>query len=96
MPIAWPGGTSSWKSPIWVSTNSRPDAAAARRIARFHVGGWARRWARTALRLALADFFCSSGEDLRPVRPRVSIVPAAFPRCLDLALALGLGHGLGV
>src|SRR5215218_10225490 len=96
MPIACPIGMSSWKSPIWVRTNSRPEAAAARSVARFQVGGWASRSARRWRAAALSDCFCASGLGLRPVRPRASIVPAAFPRCLDRRLRLVWATALGV
>src|SRR3954467_7099201 len=89
MTIAWGGETLFLNSPICVSTNSRAEAAPARRAARFHEGGWAMRSARVGrAELLLAAFFCSSAVALRPVRPRASIVPAAFPRCLERRLRL--------
>src|SRR3954452_5920287 len=89
MTIAWGGETLFLNSPICVSTNRRAEAAPARRAARFHEGGWAMRSARVGRdELLLAAFFCSSAVALRPVRPRASIVPAAFPRCLERRLRL--------
>src|SRR6476469_5774804 len=54
-------------------------ASAARLSADFHVGGVFIRLSRALIR---ACFFLSSAETRRPVRPRASIEPAAFPRCL--------------
>src|SRR3954468_10323286 len=89
MTIAWAGETLFLNSPICVSTNNSAEAAPARRAARFHEGGWAMRSARVGrAELLLAAFFCSSAVALRPVRPRASIVPAAFPRCLERRLRL--------
>ena len=55
------------------------DASAARLIALRQVGGLSKRLARASERCC---FLRSSGVGGRPVRPRASIVPAAFPRCL--------------
>ena len=63
----------------------KPVASSAFLMAEFHVGGLGvRAW----LRLARSCFLRSSGVGGRPVRPRVSIVPAALPRCLVRRLRL--------
>src|SRR3954453_14826350 len=63
------------RMPTWVRMNSRTAIADAFSAALFQLGG-------LAVRRSRAVFFCSSAVGLRPVRPRVSIEPAALPRCL--------------
>src|SRR5690242_20774399 len=64
------------RKPTWVRTKSRmaitPDLIAAL----FHVGGFS--WRRSPA----AGFLDSASVGRRPVRPRASTIPAAFPRCL--------------
>src|SRR5215203_1107310 len=70
--------------PIWNSTNSMIDANPARNAAAPHVGSAERRSWRASRRLVLR----SDSVGLRPVRPRVSIEPAALPRCFVRRLRL--------
>ena len=46
------------------------------------VGGRLKRSARSAPRVCFSLALRSSSVSLRPVRPRVSTIPAALPRCL--------------
>src|SRR3954462_11390500 len=66
-------------TPSLTITNSRTAMARDFSAALFQLGGLRSRAARASAR---EPFFCSSGVGLRPVRPRVSIDPAALPRCL--------------
>src|SRR3954470_21072758 len=57
-------------------------ATAARCAAPAHVGGLLMRSSRRCWAVSFAGPLRSSAVGLRPVRPRVSILPAALPRCL--------------
>src|SRR3954447_23222367 len=69
------------RMPTCVRTNSSTAIADAFSAALFQLGG-------LVVRRSRADFFCSSAVGLRPVRPRVSIEPAALPRCFVRLLRL--------
>ena len=66
--------------PTWSGAATRAGMAAVLLFVLFQLGGLRARGSRAPLLPALR--FCSSGVSLRPVRPRVSIEPAALPRCL--------------
>src|SRR4051795_7572346 len=75
-------------------------ATAARCAAPAHVGGLLMRSSRRCWAVSFAGPLRSSAVGLRPVRPRVSILPAALPRCLvwrlRLVCAMGLHRAYGL
>ena len=77
-------------SPSWNSAKSVTAAKPARMAAPRQVGWAKRRSSRTPATVRLR----SSGVGLRPVRPRASTRPAAFPRCLVRRLRLVWAMGL--